>query len=146
MSRFAPSVWAAIALLAWSLLATVVAIVEKLPYEFGGRGDPDTVAGDSITSGTALSAPLTALGVLVLATALAAASNRRMRTTGRLLFAFLAVVFTIAGLGEDFTPGDYEGLGRAVLTGFKVVGLALAVAMGVLAVVELVRGRTRVRL
>ncbi|MGZ8795664.1 MAG: hypothetical protein ACXW0F_13630, partial [Gaiellaceae bacterium] len=55
-----PSVWAAAGLFAWSLLATA--------------------------DGTEAAPPPSVLVVLVLGIALAAASNRRMRTTGRLLF------------------------------------------------------------
>ncbi len=64
--------------------------------------------------------------MLVLGIALAAASNRRMRTTGRLLFVLLAVVFGTAVLGAGWSW-------------VTILGLALSVALGVLAVLELVR-------
>ena len=104
MSRFTPAVWAAIGLLAWSLVA--------------------------IADGTEAAPPPSVLVVVVLAIALTSAHNRRMRTTGRLLLAFLAIVFVTAELGEDLT----------LLT---LVGLTLSVATGVLAIFELVRGRGR---
>lgn len=104
MSRFTPAVSAAIGLLAWSLVA--------------------------IADGTEAAPPPSVLVVVVLAIALAGARNRRMRTTGRLLLAFLAVVFVTAALRED-------------LTALTVVGLTLSVATGVLAVVELLRHRGR---
>jgi hypothetical protein len=102
LRRFTPAVWAAIGLLAWSLVA--------------------------IADGTEAGPPPSVLVVVVLAIALAGARNRRMRTTGRLLLAFLAVVFVTAALGEE----------RTALT---ILGLALSIATGVMSIVELVRGR-----
>lgn len=64
--------------------------------------------------------------MLVLGIALAAAHNRRMQTTGRLLLVLLAVVFATAALGP-------------ALGWVTILGLALSTAVGVLAIVELVR-------
>jgi hypothetical protein len=50
-----------------------------------------------------------------------------MRTTGRLLLAFLAVIYVTAELGED-------------LTALTIAGLVLSGATGLLAIVELVHG------
>jgi lipopolysaccharide export LptBFGC system permease protein LptF len=100
LSRLSPAVWAAIGLLAWSLVA--------------------------IADGSEAAPPPSVLVVVVLAIALASANNRRMRTTGRLLLAFLAVVFVTAELGEEQTA-------------LTVAGLALSVASGVLSIAELVR-------
>jgi hypothetical protein len=100
LSRPTPAVWAALALLGWSLLA--------------------------IADGTDAAPPPSVAVVLALGIALAAARNRRMRTTGRLLLAFLAVLFVTAALGEP-------------LSALTAAGLALGVATGLLAVAELVR-------
>jgi hypothetical protein len=102
LTRATPAIWAAVGLLAWSLLA---------------------IAGDSEAA-----PPPSVLVVLALGIGLTAARNRRMRTTGRLLLAFLAIVFATAALGAD----------RAVL---PLVGIALSAAVAVLAIAELVRGR-----
>jgi hypothetical protein len=99
-------VWAALALFAWSLLA--------------------------IADGTDAAPPPSVAVVLAFGILLASATNRRMQTTGRLLLAFLAVLFATAVLVEP-------------LTALTVAGLALSAATGVLAVVELVRGRTPLR-
>jgi hypothetical protein len=96
-----PAVWAAAGLFAWSLLA--------------------------IADGTEAAPPPSVLVVLVLGIALAAAHNPRMRTTGRLLLALLAVVFATAALGAD---------GSAV----TVAGIVLSAVVGLLAIFELVRG------
>jgi hypothetical protein len=100
LTRLAPSLWAALALLVWSVVALV--------------------------AGTDSAPPPSILIVLVLAMALTAASNRRMRTTGRLLLAFLAFVYVVAEVAA----------GASWLT---VLGIALAAAVALLAVVELVR-------
>ena len=102
MSRVTPAIWAALGLLAWSLLA---------------------IARDSEAA-----PPPSVLVVLALGIGLSAARNRRMRTTGRLLLAFLAVVFATAALGADRTALPF-------------VGLVLSAAVALLAIVELVRAR-----
>jgi hypothetical protein len=101
LTRPTPGVWVALALLLWSVLA--------------------------IADGTDAAPPPSVAVVLGLALVLASARNRRMRTTGRLLLAFLALVFAIAVLGEP-------------LTALTVTGLGLVLATGLLAVLELVRG------
>ncbi len=103
MSRFSSSVWAGLTLAVWSLVA--------------------------LADGTAAAPPPSVLVVLALGIALAAARNRRMRTTGRLLLAFLAVIFASAALGAERSA--------VALTGF-----GLSAVLGALAVFELVRGRT----
>jgi hypothetical protein len=96
-----PAVWAALALLMWSVVA--------------------------IANGTEGAPPASVVVVVGLGAALAAARNRRMRVTGRLLLTFLAVIFVIALLSESVGP-------------VSALGLAIAVATGLLALVELVRG------
>lgn len=91
MSRFTPAVWAAIGLLAWSLVA--------------------------IPDGTEAAPPPSVLVVVVLAIALACAYNRRMRTTGRLLLVLLAIVYATATLGEERTALTVVGLALSIATG-----------------------------
>ena len=94
-----PAVWAALALLAWSIVA-ILADTEAAP-------------------------PVSVLVVVAIAAGLSAASNRRMRTTGRLLLVLLAFVYVTAAIAADWD----------VLT---VIGCALSAAAGLLALVELV--------
>ncbi len=68
--------WAALALLAWSIVA-IAADAEAAP-------------------------PPSVLIVVLLAAGLAAASNRRMRTTGRLLLVLLAIVYVTAAFSADW--------------------------------------------
>jgi len=72
----------------------------------------------------AFSGGSTLVVLLVLGIALAAARNRRMRTTGRLLLVLLAVVFATASL--------VAGLGW-----LTALGVALSAATGLLAIFEL---------
>ena len=99
MSAATPAVWAALALLVWSIVA-IVADSEAAP-------------------------PISVLVVVVVAVGLSAAPNRRMRTTGRLLLAFLAVVFATASI-------------TAGLDWVTAIGLVLCAATGLLAVFELI--------
>jgi hypothetical protein len=55
----------AVVFFALQAIGTIVATLNKLPYEVGGQGDPDTVARDFlIGGGTALSGPLPVLILL----------------------------------------------------------------------------------
>jgi ABC-type Fe3+ transport system permease subunit len=74
--------------------------------------------------GTKAAPPPSVVVVLVLGIGLAAARNRRMRTTGRLLLILLAVVFATASI--------VAGLGW-----ITVLGIALSVTTGLLAIFEL---------
>ena len=86
-------------LLIYSMISTVFAILNKLPYEFGGTGSPDTVAADSLTHGTAISPPIT---VLILLAVLAILTSRRgwIGTVAIIGVILLAILFLVAGLGE----------------------------------------------
>ena len=113
--------------LLWNLLGTAVAVVAGWPAQLGGAGDPDRVAAEFLTRGTALSAPLGPLLVLALAVLLA---SRRGRAggVGTGLLVLLGVAFVVGGLGEALAP-DSADVPRAVLvtSGAVAVGLALAV-------------------
>jgi hypothetical protein len=86
-----PTIWAAVALFAWSLVA--------------------------IADGTDAAPPPSVLVVLVLGIALAAARNPRMRTTGRLLLVLLAVVFATASIVEGLDVVTGVGLAVSAATG-----------------------------
>ena len=88
-----------ILLLIYSAISTVIAILNKLPYEFGGTGNPNTVAADSLTHGTTISPPLIALVILAVFTTL---TLRRgwLGVVGVVGVTLFALLFLIAGLGE----------------------------------------------
>lgn len=86
-----PTVWAAVLLFGWSLLA--------------------------IADGTKAAPPPSVLVVLVVGIALAAAHNPRMRTTGRLLLVLLAVVFATAAITAGLDVLTAAGLAASAATG-----------------------------
>ena len=95
-----PTVWAAVGLFVWSLVA--------------------------IADGTDAAPPPSVLVVLVLGIALAAARNRRMQTTGRLLLVLLAVVFATAAIVAGLELVTGIGLAMSAATGllalFELIG------------------------
>ena len=107
--------------LALHSLASLVAIALKLPYAVGGVGDPNTVAEDFLVHGTALSAPLVTLIILVILIL----GVRRVGVWGMLahiLLILLGVVFTVAGFMEPITlrilqnpPLTAQGIGIVLL-------------------------------
>jgi hypothetical protein len=128
-------------------ISTMFAIINKLPYEVGGTGDPNTVAADFITRGTAISPPLFILLVLLL---FAALTLRRgwVGTVGVMGIILLGVVAVVAGLQEPIVWrtlqasafGVFE-IGIIVLESLSLVLALTMIVCGVLALIE--RNRTR---
>ena len=127
---------ATVLVLAVAAIGTSIAIQQGLPAEFGGRGDPDNVAGEFITRGTAMSPPLTTLLVLVGAVALCLRRDL-LAKLGLVGIIVLGVLFTIGGLAE---PNDPQGSSvPAALHGvLKFLGVAASITMALLALRELV--------
>jgi len=128
-------------------VSTVFAIINKLPYEVGGTGDPNTVAADFITRGTAISPPLFILLVLLLCAGL---TLRRgwVGTVGVVGIILLGILALVAGLQE---PIVWRTLQAPVFGVFEIgilvlesLSLLLALAMIVFGVLTLIeRNRTR---
>jgi hypothetical protein len=95
-----PAVWAALALLGWSIVAIVA--------------DSDAAP------------PVSVLVVVALAGGLSAAKNRRMRTTGRLLLALLAFVYVIAAVAADWDAVTIVGCVIAAVAGLLAIGELVA--------------------
>ena len=100
MSSATPAVWAALALLAWSVVA-IAADAEAAP-------------------------PPSVLVVVLLAAGLGAASNRRMRTTGRLLLALLAIVYVTAAVAADWDALTVVGCVIAAVAGLLAIAELVA--------------------
>ena len=94
-----PLVTVVVLILIAATFSTIFAILNKLPYEFGGTGNPETVAVDSISHGTAISPPLTALAIFVALTALSLRRNW-LGVVGLVGNLLLAILFIVAGFGE----------------------------------------------
>jgi hypothetical protein len=111
------------------LLATALAVVAGWPAQFGGPGDRDAVAAESLTRGTALSPPAVPLLVFALA-GWAAARPGRAGTAARVLLVPVALAFVVGGLGEARAAQTPDVPQAALL-----VSGASAVVLGVLVLV-----------
>jgi len=101
----------------------VWAIAFGLPYEFGGAGSPDRVFQDAWTHGTALSAPIPFLALMVL---LGFASRRpgRSGTTATIVLMILLVMSAVAGLFEAaWRRALFGEIPRTAATGVLVLTL-----------------------
>jgi len=122
----------ALAFCALTLVATVVGIAQRLPYQFGGNGDPDSVAADAFLHGTGVSAPLVFVMVIIV---LAWVAGRRgwIGIAGAAVVALLGMVGIVAGLMEPalrtldplITPIAVLGIGLAALLVVSAVRAAL---------------------
>jgi hypothetical protein len=122
----------ALAFGAFTLLATGVGIAQRLPYQFGGSGDPDSVAADAFLRGTGVSAPLVFVVAIIV---LAWIAGRRgwIGIAAAVVVALLAMVGIIAGLMEPalrtldplVTPIAVLGIGLAVLLVVSAARVAL---------------------
>jgi hypothetical protein len=129
------SVKIAFGVIAFAVAGTAVGIVAGLPYQFGGVGDPARVSEDFIGKGTAVSPPLVALAILIVAMAVATRGGVVGRV-GSGLLALLSAVFFVATLGEVFGAGAFSGLTRAFVIAWSLVGALMIAAMGVFGVRE----------
>ena len=135
-------VWFAfIVLLLQVVVAIPVAIIFRWPYQFGGPGDPNSVARDVVFAGTAISAPVIPILVALAALTVLVRSPRWWGTLSAVAFCVVAVLIVIGGLGEAFAPSTPD-VPRAVLITSGAVSAALGLTMLLLAAAEL---RDRVR-
>ena len=120
-----------------NVVAAVVAVVLNLPAQFDGVG---TDAGEELLSrGTAISAPLFPVVLMVLVVVLAPRRDR-WSWVGIALAVLLAISVGIGGYGE-MTAEPTADTSRAVLVGAGVVWLGVAATLLVLAAVAAVRAR-----
>jgi hypothetical protein len=126
--------WPLAVCVAWLALAaieTVVGVTERWPSQFGGTGDPDKIASQWITMGTAISPPLFLFIAVILGGALAFAATRRpWRVIGGGLITLVGLIGVVATLGELLaaaTPDVPRGVQWSALIG-TALSLALAAA------------------
>jgi len=118
------------------VVGTVVSVVAGWPAQFGGPGNPNNVAGEFLSRGTALSPPLfvmVALAVFVLL----ARSRRWWGTLGVVGLCLLAVVTFIGSLGEAFAPATPD-VPRTVLIASGVLGVIMCPALLYFGTAELI--------
>lgn len=120
--------WFAAALLVVNVAATVVAVVVNLPAQFGGVG---TDAGSEfLLRGTAISAPLLPVVLLLVVVALAARPGA-WGWVGIVTAYLAAIVVGMGGIGE-LQAAPTQDTPRAVLTGAGVAWLVIALVLAVL--------------
>lgn len=132
------SVKLAAALIGYAIVGTVIGVGARLPYQFGGVGDPAAVAEDFVTRGTPVSPPLVALVILVVAI-LIAAQRGLVGRIGSALLALLAAIFLLPTLGELFGAGAFTGVAQIFVIGWSLIGAAMLAALCAFAVREALR-------
>jgi len=127
-----------LAVLALNLLATVIAVAVNLPAQFGGVGTD--ASKEFLTRGTAISAPLLPV-VMMLLVVLLASRRDRWSWVGIVLTLLMAVMVGVGGLGEMAAEptGDTP---EAVLTASGIAWLIVAAVFLALATTAAVRSRT----
>jgi hypothetical protein len=124
-------------LLVLNLLATIIAVAVNLPAQFGGVGTD--ASEEFLTSGTAISAPLLPV-VLMLLVVLLAPRRDRWSWVGVALAYLTAVMVGMGGIGE-MTAEPTAETSRAVLTTAGIAWLVVAAVLVALATAAVVRAR-----
>lgn len=131
----------ALAVLVLSVIGFAVAVALDLPAQFVSGTPDDEVGIKAVWEGTALSAPVLPLVVLLLGLWLTTRAGWQM-IVGTVLLAVVGAVMTIGGVGEYSKGLPFEGADTAVFLIFNIVGLALSVTLVVTALASLVQRRT----
>jgi hypothetical protein len=129
------SVKLAVALIAYAIVGTVIGVAARLPYQFGGVGDPARVTEDFVARGTAVSPPVVALVVLVLAMIIAAQRGLVGRI-GSALLAVLTAIFLVPTVGEVLGAGAFSGVAQVFVIGWSLIGAGMLAAICVFGVRE----------
>jgi uncharacterized membrane protein YhaH (DUF805 family) len=109
------------------VVGAAVSIAAEWPAQFGGQGDPDEVAAEFLSRGTALAPPVAPLLLFAICAALASRRDR-WGTTAVVGAMLLSVVFIIGSLGEAFAEPTPD-VPRAALITSGVVGALLSSAV-----------------
>ena len=137
MKRRKRLVQASLFLLAQQVIATLYAMWQHLPFEVGGMGEPNQVARDAVTRGTAISAPVSVLIVFAAFTFLASRGGKVGRV-GAFGLVLLAGVFLIAGIMEPILMrslgADQIGTREIAIVVLSAAGFSAAALVGVLGV------------
>ncbi len=119
-------------------IGAFLSIAKKLPYEFGGTGDPNHVAQDFVHGGgTALSAPL--IPLLILAVFLIITFRRdRWGTIAIGGIILLSILFAVAGSQEPILWRTLQsspfGAFETLVVGLGITGILLSLFMVVFSV------------
>lgn len=129
-------------LLVLMIVGAVVSIAAEWPAQFGGEGDPDEVASEFLSRGTALAPPLAPLVLFAVFTAL---TMRRdvWGAVGIVGVMLLSLLFIVGSLGEAFA-GPTPDVPRAALITSGVVGAFLSLVV-LFAAIATFRERKRLK-
>lgn len=122
----------AFVIIAFNVLATILAIVLDLPSLFDPPAQPDPIETDWIARGTAISAPLPPIALLA-ACALLLRRHDRWAIAGLIGIGLLSTLFLIGAVGE-LTAQPAGNVTRAVLTGAGIAWGAIALSLIALAI------------
>lgn len=114
-----------IVVIAYTVIAALVAVIVNWPSQFGYVGT--SARADVLVSGTAVSAPLLPIALLVVSLLLVRAGGR-WTMAGLAGYSAVALLFIIGGLGEAFAAGTPD-TPKVVLVVSGVVAVAIALAM-----------------
>ena len=131
--------WLSLAVLGVFVLGLVISVVAKWPAQFGGAGDPDAVATEFLSRGTALAPPLVPFILLGLAAVLATRADP-WGTLGIALGTLLAIAFTIGSFGEALAAPS-KHVPTAALVAVGVIGTGLGVLLFLVGVHALLERR-----
>jgi hypothetical protein len=135
-------VFLSVGLLAFWVLATILAVAQGWPAEFNGLGDPDDVSGEWIERGTLVSPPIWPVAAQVALTLVAFLESRLMLGIAGFGLAALGAIYAIAGFGEPLDPvlSDPPTALYAVLKGVGIAGSLGLVWAGVETGIDAIRG------
>jgi hypothetical protein len=129
----------ALLVVAFHVVGAVIAVLVNLSAQFTTGGPPkDEVGWDVVVTGSAVSAPLPPLVVLLLGAWLASRSGRA-RVVGLVLLLLTCVVMTIGWVGEYTSGIPFTGGRNAVFLALSVVGILFTIALALAAARELMR-------
>lgn len=130
--------------LALMVIGGLVSIAAGWPAQLGGGADPNNVAGEAVTRGTAFSPPLLPLLVFVVALAVSVRPGV-VGVVATVLLILISAAFIIGGLGEAFAAPTPD-VPRAVLVLSGLVAVLFGLGVMVAAAARLRAGRQQRRL
>lgn len=119
--------WISSIYLAYFIIGAIVSFAARWPAQFDGAGDPDGVAAEFLTRGTALAAPLGPMIVFALMIFFLSRTGL-WEKIGIIGVTLLAIVFLIGSLGEAFASGEIT-TPRWVLIVSGTIGTVMFVIM-----------------
>jgi hypothetical protein len=113
-----------VGLLAFWIVATVLAVAQDWPAEFDGFGESDDVSGEWASRGTLISPPIFLVAVQGALTFVLFLDSRFLRVVAGFGLATLGAYLAVIGFGEPFDPAlsDPPVALYAVLKGVGIAG------------------------